>query len=493
MTTRALRSRTAAATVLLLVLVAGCSGSTDKAGGKKEQHPRLIHVLNTRGSDEVQPFADKVAKLSGGKLELVLDNGVERGTPSSEAHAIRAIEAGKADLTVVGARAFHALGVDNFDALIAPLEIDSMALQQKVLASDVRRQMLSGLEPLGLEGIGLLPGPMRKPAGITRALLTPADYAAARIGFGRSAVADRSLRALGAIPVESGFEGASISTYDGVEQQVNSIAGNQYDGVVQTITINVNLWPRTLVIVANAKVFAGLSRHQQNWLRSAAGDALDATTRVQLDTEVFAAMCRRGKAQLITATAAQLEQLRAAFAPVYTWLRQDSATSHFLDEIAALRVGVTPYPQEVPSCAGIPPTNAAPSVVTPIDGVYQMTVTPAEVRHAGSPDLPSPENYGTYYWVLNRGRWEETQHSDKADTWAHGHYTIKGDLLTLSADAGGGVAPSGAQAKPGDSSTLRWSLYRDQLSIRPKTSAISPSDYPLSYTVKPWTRLGDAP
>src|SRR5919199_1134738 len=132
----------------------------------------------------------------------------------AETDAIRAVRAGQADLAIVPTRAWHEAGVTSFDALVAPLAVDSMALQAKVLASDLPAQMLAGVTPLGLTGIGILPGPMRKPAGITRALRVPSDYRGTTIAYSRSAVADRALRALGATPVASAFERADISAFD---------------------------------------------------------------------------------------------------------------------------------------------------------------------------------------------------------------------------------------------------------------------------------------
>lgn len=65
MTTRRRPAVVLAAAALLTVV--GCSASVDKAGGRKAQHPLVLHVLNTRSSDEVQPFVDRVAALSGGR------------------------------------------------------------------------------------------------------------------------------------------------------------------------------------------------------------------------------------------------------------------------------------------------------------------------------------------------------------------------------------------------------------------------------------------
>src|SRR4029453_6751582 len=265
--------------------------------------------------------------------------------------AIKAVQAGGADLAVIPVRAFGLVGMRSFDALIAPMEIDSMSLQQQVLSSDIATDMVSGVDSLGLKGIGILPGPMRLAAGITGPLRTPKDFSGARIAFSASAVAERSLRTLDAIPVKSGFEGADIGSFDGLEQQIQSIAGNQYDDDVKWITGNVQLWPRALAVVANADSFDSLNDAQRSWLTKAIHSAIPSTVALQMDTEELGAMCRRGKAQIIRAPSDQLKQLRDGFAPVYEWLRGAASTARYLDQIDALKAGVTADPNDVPDCS----------------------------------------------------------------------------------------------------------------------------------------------
>ena len=77
------------------------------------------------------------------------------------------VKAGKADLGWAGSRAFDSVGVPAFDALHAPLLIDSYALEQRVLQSPLVGDMLDGLKPLGVIGLGILPGPLRKPLGVS--------------------------------------------------------------------------------------------------------------------------------------------------------------------------------------------------------------------------------------------------------------------------------------------------------------------------------------
>ena len=111
------------------------------------------------------------------------------------------VRAGKADLGVVGSRAWDSVGVTSLRALVAPLLIDSYSLQDRVLRSPLIPEMLKGLRPLGLVGVGILPGALRNPVGITHPLLAPSDYAGLRIGVQQSRVASATMRALGATPV----------------------------------------------------------------------------------------------------------------------------------------------------------------------------------------------------------------------------------------------------------------------------------------------------
>ena len=481
------------ATVAFVVLfgIVGCGASVDKAGGRKDRHPVVLHGLNIPSLGELQPFIDRVSAVSQGALQLTLDNKSVRDT-ASEPDTVSAMRAGKADLAVVPVRAFHALGVTSFDALIAPLAVDSMALQQKVLESAMPGQMLAGLKALGLDGIAILPGPMRKPDGITRSLRSPSDYRGASIGMNASAVADHALRALGATPIESAFNGADVSGFDGIEQQVGSVVGNVYDGVVRSITENVNLWPRPLVVLASTAAMRRLSDQQVSWLHAAARGSIAATATAQMRTDADSAamMCRRGRARFITATPAQVTQLRAAFAPADSWLRQDKPTARFLDQIAALHGGgITPFPAESLTCAGVQVTAppGSPSHATPLDGSYRMVTTEQDGQKS-DPNV-APENWGTFVYVFDRGRFAFTQENARACTWGYGTYTVTGTQTEWIFTDGGGIAPTPATNKPGEDFKFNWSIYRDTVRLTAVPGAISPDNF----FQRRWLRLSIKP
>jgi TRAP-type C4-dicarboxylate transport system substrate-binding protein len=464
-----LLSKTGTAIVVVAVVV-GCGGPVDKAGGSQPPGPITL-TMATPVLEESQPFVDEVGRVSNNSIHLDL---VSRpSTETTEAELIRSVEAGEVDLAVVPARAWHARGIKDFDALSAPMAVDSLALEQQVLASDVATDMLTSVGVIGLVGLGILPGPMRKPVGITRKLLGSADFRGARIGLSASEVGTRSLQALGATPVTSALGGASLEGMDGLEYQVTGIQGNQYDSVARTITANVSLWARPLVVVANGKK---LRAGQADMLRSAAQAAIQSSAELQrnAETESAAVLCRRGKLQFITASEAQLEQLRDAFAPVYSWLQQDVKTRSHLERIQELRAQLPAVPtSNVPTCKGAEPPAA--TAASKLDGVYQTSFTKAEL--AASPLLYdageiNDENWGDLTLTIKEGQVAMSKRGGGSDT---GTCTVRGDTVLL------------AFTSTGATFGFHWNLYRDTLTFR-RDEALGPG--PTPFLVKPWRRVG---
>src|SRR5919204_1649529 len=202
-------SRAAATPKVVLAVAAalacgpGCSGGADKSGASQAVHPTTLLMANGNAlSDELVPFADEVARLSRGALRIRFANGWRQGRPDYEARLIHDVQAGKIKFGWAGTRAWDSVGVHSFDALHAPFLVDSYALQERVLTSDLASRMLAGLARLRLVGIGVLPGPMRVPALRGAAPIRPAAFAGQRLAIQRSRVAADAIRALGATPVE---------------------------------------------------------------------------------------------------------------------------------------------------------------------------------------------------------------------------------------------------------------------------------------------------
>jgi TRAP-type C4-dicarboxylate transport system substrate-binding protein len=459
------------------VALAGCGSSSDRTGGTRTADRVVLTMANGNGTSiELDPFAKAVARLSGGKLAIRFHNEWRAGTTGYERGIIRDVAGGRADLAWVGTRAFDDAGVRAFDALHAPLLIDSYEAERRVLEGPLAGRMLAAL-PHGLAGIGVLPGPMRKPLG-TAPFTEPADFRGRAVAITRSAVASATLRALGARGVEIP-SGGDIAGLDGVESQVDSIQGNGYDGNAKYLAADVNLWPRPLVLFASRRAFDRLTAEQRDVLRRAAAEAVGPTlAQIEHDERDAAGiLCRRG-VEFVTAGASRLAALRRAVAPVYARLEQDAQTRQAIEQIRAAGTGATP--STLPRCSH-PGRTATPSARTPLDGAWVLHTTAEDLRRIGTPEQDiNPENYGELTMTLRRGRW--VQQPTSGDR-AAGSFTVKDHVITLIVETSSGGP---ARSRPGEVWTFRWSLYRGRLTLGPVRGKVSPE--PMR--ARPWRRAG---
>jgi TRAP-type C4-dicarboxylate transport system substrate-binding protein len=124
----------AAALAASAIVLAACGGSGDKAGGAADAKPRVLTMANPNESLPAQlvKWAKEVERLSEDRLAIEFKNGWRLGEPRYEAATLKDLQAGKTDMAWVGARAFDTVGVSSFQALVAPLLIDSYELEAEV-------------------------------------------------------------------------------------------------------------------------------------------------------------------------------------------------------------------------------------------------------------------------------------------------------------------------------------------------------------------------
>jgi hypothetical protein len=365
-------------------------------------------------------------------------------------------------------------------------------LQATVLGADEQdsphHDVLAGADDLGVKGITLLPGEPRHPFGISHRLVIPSDYSGALFGIRPSFVSSTTLRVLGAAP-RGYVPGELPRTFDGAELDFTTINGNGYDRPGSSLTVNVALWPRAFAVVANKDVLARLDPTQRAVLRRAGSAALEpALARLTNDAKDDAEiLCRRGRMAFVEADRGQLEELRAAVQPVYDRLERSARTLRVIRAIERMKDGVTVEP--APRCAG----KSASSVRghTPIDGVYEVTTTEADLRAAGTPARDViPENYGKWIYVFDRSRFAFTQEDKEACTWGYGTFRVNGQQMAWSfLDGGERFGPNNAYNRPGEFFRFGWSRYRDTLTLTPVKGAISPENF----RAKPWHLVSTEP
>ena len=241
-----------AATVAVAGLVTtGCT-SNDRAGGNAGTAVTTLTLGDANGSppEQLSAFAENVDKLSHGGLKIEFKDDIHHPEPEYESSIVQDVKDGTYDLAWVGPRVFDTLGVTDFQAMLAPLLIDSQDLQGKVFDAGIPDEMLAGVDKIGVVGVGILPGPLRRPMSKADPFTSPDAFRGKVVGTQTSALSEAAYRALGATAVHLGT-GAPIDQVDAYDPQVGLVWGNHYEEQGATdIVGNVNLWPRPLAIIA---------------------------------------------------------------------------------------------------------------------------------------------------------------------------------------------------------------------------------------------------
>src|SRR4051812_12385475 len=138
-------TRMCIAAALAAAALTGCSlggSGADKAGGGREKPATVLKLANYGSSPgELETYAETVSRASHGSLRVEFHDGWRADDPDYEPHTIDDVRAGKVAMAAVSARAFDTAGLTAFDPLVAPLAVDSYALQRRVLESDLPERM----------------------------------------------------------------------------------------------------------------------------------------------------------------------------------------------------------------------------------------------------------------------------------------------------------------------------------------------------------------
>ena len=479
------RLATVALTVIAAVVAGACGGGAggDKAGGPGE--PVVLRMANPNGDlndvPAVQDFVSQVKERSGGNVRIEVVDEWGGFADDAEQQVVGAVAAGKADLGWAGARVFDTMGVASFQALQAPMLIDSYALQRAVLASDLPGQMLQGLDKLGVRGLGVLADGLRKPVAVKQPMLGAADWRGITFGTVRSQGQTQAIRALGATPMEifrrSRNQALLAGKLAGFEMNLLLYEHNVLANRAPYVTVNVTLWPQMDVLFANPDRLARLTGQQRGWLQQAAQDAAGRSAaladRANRDPQGAKNACQSG-ARFATASPAELASLRKAFAPVYASLEQDPQTKALIQQIQALKRST---PAEVPlaipaGCTGTAPEQAAGNAGTaPVDlnGTYRYLLTKEDARKGGEANLDEFPSVTTV--KLHDGQVEGGCFGQGAT------YSVAGDRITFDAP------------EYGYSMTFTFSVDGEgNLHLTP----VPPMDKGDAFqcSSKPWTRIG---
>lgn len=490
--------------IAVALIVSACTSQAGtKAGGPAAPVVLRMATVNSEAgyNPAVDELLERVEASSNGNLKIEMAFGVGEFEPGAEQQIVRGVADGTYDLGVVGSRVFDTLGVNNFEALDAPMLIDSYAVEAAVIEGDIPARMLRSLDQLQVSGMGLLADGLRKPIAVEKPLLRSNDWRGITFGVYRSEALSGAVAVLGAEPTEvigprrdQALDQGEIA---GFEMNLLGYRNLNLSQWARFVTINVNLWPQVLAIVGNPKRLASLSNEQRDSLTRALGGAAAASTGlVKGDVGFITDLCRQG-ARFATASGADLVGLRDAFAPIYRDLQADPETAQLISAIEQLKrpssADVVVIPDGCASSATS--SSASPSVeptktttATALDGTWEVTFTDKEFAAAGM-DPSEPVDAGTFVVTFDRGDITGPAFSGGL-TYSVGEDTIT--IFAPDASMGDQVPPPGPAAWK-----YLWSVFNDTLTFK-KLGGQEPGCSlsvslgmcePTVFVVKPWHRI----
>jgi TRAP-type C4-dicarboxylate transport system substrate-binding protein len=451
-----IRLATVALAVIAAVVAGACSGDGaggDKAGGAGE--PVVLRMANTASNLDYTPavkdFVGRVKELSGGNVRIQVMDRWGDFAADAEQQVVRDVAAGKVDLGWAGTRVFDTMGVTSFQALQAPMLIDSSTLEQAVVASDIPARMMEELNKVGVTGFGILADGLRKPIAVKQPMLGPADWRGITFGTYKSQGQAQAIRALGATPMEVlgplRDQALKDGKLQGFEMSLLIYQMNTLHVFAPYVTANVNLWPQMDVLLANPGRLARLTGQQRGWLQQAAADAaVGSTDRADRDAQSLTSLCASG-ARFANASPADLAGLRKAFAPVYASLEQEPQTKASIEQIQALKQS-TPSgaPLAIPAgCAGAAPARPAATqaaAASDLNGTYRWTITKQDALASKLKDQ-LPDQLGlpfTSTMKLKDGTWIlSSRENGQLHIDGQGTYAFKGDRILFRWPPGPGI------------------------------------------------------
>lgn len=365
---RSLGARALSVLSVVAVTTSGCGGSTATSATSSPSLAALpsasesalpapesavvrMAVVPGLADAHVEAFLDQLGSADSPIIMQPYHDIDVQLTLGAEQDIIRAVADGSVELGWVGARAFRELGVSALDPLIAPMLLQSTEAQRAVLTSDLPAEMLAGLEPLGVTGLAIFGGPIRRPSAADAAFTSLDDFSGIPFYAWHGNVNAMAVEALGAQHVDLAPEDRNAAIEDGsirgYETTIGFLEANA-DWRTNRMTLNLNLWPSIGVLVANPDALAALSEDARTDLMHAAHSIADQSLDLVPDGQVqLEAACRAG-ATFALAADTDLAAINAAFDPVFEELRSDPTVAAHLDEIERLTEGIQPELFTVP-------------------------------------------------------------------------------------------------------------------------------------------------
>jgi TRAP-type C4-dicarboxylate transport system substrate-binding protein len=449
--------------VLLLLTILGlaaCAAPVGKSGSGTE--PVRIRAFYGNGPGTVGgDVLDAVVRAArAGPVTFAPPAPGQEG----ETEALAALAGGSADLSVIRAGRLEEAGATSLAALQAPLTGWTEEQMRRVATAPLTKELLAGLDRIGLVGLAIVPGGLRHPVGYGATELRDLGaFAGVVIDELGGRTARDSVAALGARPVTIVGEPRASAVRDGeLAGIVVSLLQPQAVDDGGTVTANLTLGAKFDVVVIRRSVFKSLRREQRHALADAVRAGVAAATAARPDEQpALERWCTLPGYGAVIAPTTTIAAVRARLQPVIDRIGSDPLGARGLAMISAAGAGTSPAsvhacPRSSPAPATSLPRPAPAGDQHRIDGTWRIVYDAARLRAGGADEVWVATNQGTWTYRFAGGRGTARQpRRDQPDcrleyvlrgarfwmTWeaanstcegvVAGTFTIEGDRLLL--------------------------------------------------------------
>ena len=317
---------------------------TSTAGAAAEVTIRVGYVTTPQHpyGISIGKFKTAVETASGGKIAI---SPIAGASGANDVTLLDDVSGGSIEAAAVSTAVWGAKGVKVFQPLQAAFLITNYPLDETVLSGPIGQSMLAdpnGPAKLGLVGLGLLEGGIRKPMGAKAALVSPATIKGKKWRAPASDNMVAALKAMGASPVAIPLGDVSPAlangTVDALDTNYGLAVTQKWYENAKYLTNDVNLWPFPAAVVINKAAWDKLTSDQQQTLTTAGQNlAKDSIEGVYINpppdaTNFLKVLCDNG---VIIATAGDANKtaLATAAQPATDALAADPITGPYLKQI----------------------------------------------------------------------------------------------------------------------------------------------------------------
>lgn len=316
---------------LLLVLLVGIFAISVSSAAAEPIVIKFSHVVavDTPKGQAAEFFKKLAEERTKGavKVEVYPNSQLYKDKEEMEA-----LQMGSVHMLAPSLAKFGPLGVKEFELFDLPFIFDGYEDLHKVTMGPVGKKLLGKLEVKGIKGLAYWDNGF-KVMSANKRLKVPADCKGLKMRIQSSKVLDAQMRALGAIPQVMAFsevyQALQTGVVDGTENPPSNLYTQKMHEVQKYVTLTDHGYLGYAVLV-NKKFWEGLPGDIRSQLESAMNDATIFANKIakQKNDEDMAAVKASGKSEVISLTAEERAQWKAALVKVH-----DEMTSRIGKEI----------------------------------------------------------------------------------------------------------------------------------------------------------------